>query len=153
MRAVCRQIDMGITKIGVVGQREFEIECTKRVQIGRSLCDLVVSRVLDGICQAVCRVAESLDIAEFAGRDLSDITFDRDFFFRLVHFAVVKNEPAKRIGLAFFVPVAAVLPIIFGIFGQKCDVLAAFGDQHILLLFRRRVRQRQTQNAVVAGLV
>ena len=99
------------------------------------------------------RVAEALDVAEFAARNFADITFDGHFLFWLVHLAVVKNEPSELIVLAFFVPVAVVLPIIFGIFRQKSRVLAAFGNQHVLALFWRGFRKLQPQDTIVAGQV
>ena len=115
--AVCREIDPGVAEIGIVGDRKFEVESSERVQIAGALCDLVIPSVFDGELESLCRIAETLDIAEFASRDLSDIALDGDLFFRLIKFAVVKNEPPKRVDIRLFIPRANILPIIFTVFG------------------------------------
>ena len=98
-----RKVDPRVAQIGVVGEREFEIEGAERVQRRRAFSDLVIlCGSLTEYVQTACRVAEPLDIAELAGRHFADIALDRDFFLRLVHLAVVKDEPAEGVGSGSF---------------------------------------------------
>src|SRR5687767_5019426 len=123
------QIYSGVTKIRVVRQFEFEVERTESIKIAHALRDLIIARVLDRPGYAGGRVAERLDVAELAARHLSDVALDRHLFVRLVHFAVVENEPAEQIEIRFFVPVRVVLPIVFGVFRQKCSIVSATSYQ------------------------
>ena len=114
-----------IAKICVVRDREFKVKRTKTVYVSRSLCDLVISRIFDGVSSDdFCR-GESLDIAKFAAGKASNVALDRDLFLRLINLAVVKNEPTKLVIRLFSVPVPAILPIIIGIFRKKRDILSA----------------------------
>ncbi len=147
------QFDRAGAEVHIVGQLELEIEGAEHIHFGRSLRDLVASRVAHDVRHAAARaVAERLYVAEFAAFVKPYVTLDRNLFLGTVHLAVVENEPRQRIGIRLLVPASVIAPIVLGVLGHERDVPAPFRDQDVCCLFGSSVRQRQSQDPVLAGL-
>jgi hypothetical protein len=57
-------LDIALTEVHIVGQKEFEIERAESIKICRAFGDFVAARIFNRISNRAADIAERLDIAE-----------------------------------------------------------------------------------------
>ena len=122
--------DAGVSEVRRLGEDEAGVEAAERVDVRLALGDLVPARTGDHVAHLVDLSGDAVDVAAFAVVDVADPALERDLLARLVHVAVVVDEPGELMASLGLAPAAVVAPVVLAL-RQEGDVVAAPSDQEL----------------------